>query len=53
MPDCREYDTIRSGFMLAHGIQVVRFWNTDVLNNIQGVLEKLTEIVGQILSQRE
>ncbi|MHB1398907.1 MAG: endonuclease domain-containing protein [Trichloromonadaceae bacterium] len=45
MPDCKEYDAIRTEFMRGHDIQVVRFWNSDVLGNMQGVLEKLAELV--------
>jgi very-short-patch-repair endonuclease len=45
LPDGKEYDSIRTGFLEAHGIQVVRFWNSDVLCNIQGVLERLSEKV--------
>jgi very-short-patch-repair endonuclease len=34
-----EYDEQRSACMRANGFTVVRFWNNDVLENIEGVLE--------------
>ncbi len=33
-----EYDEQRTNFMKQHGWQVLRFWNNDVLNNLDGVL---------------
>ncbi len=43
LPDGREYDEVRTAFLEAHGILVVRFWNHDVLSTMDGVLEKLSE----------
>ena len=37
----REYDTFRSEYLKAHGIEVIRFWDNEVLLDIQGVLNKL------------
>ena len=37
-----EYDLRRTEFLQARGYQVVRFWNNEVLGNIEGVLETLT-----------
>jgi len=34
-----ERDTRRSRFLGAHGYRVLRFWNNEVLTNIDGVLE--------------
>jgi len=39
----REYDVVRSEYLKAQGIDVMRFWNHEVLLNAQGVLNKLTE----------
>ncbi len=36
-----EIDAIRTGFIQAQGFRVVRFWNNDVLNNLEGVLSVL------------
>jgi len=33
-----EYDSERTTFLEAHGFKVIRFWNNDVMNNIEGVI---------------
>ena len=43
------YDLGRTKFLQSKGYRVVRFWNNEVLGNIEGVLEALT----LTLSQRE
>jgi len=43
------YDNARTLYLENHGFQVVRFWNNDVLTEINSVLEALT----LTLSQRE
>ncbi len=43
------YDLNRTKILQSKGYQVVRFWNNEVLGNIEGVLEALTPT----LSQRE
>jgi very-short-patch-repair endonuclease len=43
------YDSQRTRFLQSKGYQVVRFWNNEVLGNLEGVLETLT----LTLSQRE
>jgi len=42
-PDNKQYDTFRTEYMKAHGINIMRFWNHEVLKNIDGVLTRLTE----------
>ncbi len=37
------YDEQRTAFIEAQGWRVLRFWNNDVLNNLDGVLTKITE----------
>lgn len=37
----KEYDSIRSEYLKEHRIDVLRFWNNDVLLNIQSVLEEI------------
>jgi very-short-patch-repair endonuclease len=39
--DGREHDAVRSGYLKAQGIDVVRFWNNEVLLDIQSALSKL------------
>jgi very-short-patch-repair endonuclease len=38
-----EYDAVRTEYLKAQGIDVMRFWNNDVLQNINGVLARITE----------
>jgi len=40
--DIREYDAVRTDYLKEHRLKVIRFWNNDVLSNINGVLEKIT-----------
>ena len=35
------YDQIRNDWLQANGFRVFRFWNNDVMNNAEGVLESL------------
>jgi very-short-patch-repair endonuclease len=44
--DQAAYDTARSRWLRTQGFRVVRFWNSDVLNNIEGVLERIGGLVG-------
>ncbi len=34
-----EYDRVRDEYMTDQGIKVLRFWDTDILKNMDGVLE--------------
>jgi len=43
------YDNVRTNYLQSQGYTVMRFWNNDVLTNIEGVLTALT----LALSQRE
>ncbi len=38
LDDTIEYDRIRDEFMMSSGIKVLRFTNTDVMENIEGVV---------------
>ncbi|MEO1045085.1 MAG: DUF559 domain-containing protein [Pseudomonadota bacterium] len=38
-----EADEARTKLIEAHGYQVVRFWNNDVIENIEGVLETIAQ----------
>ncbi|OAL81256.1 DNA methyltransferase [Acinetobacter sp. SFB] len=42
--DAIEYDAERSKFLEALGLKVVRYWNHEVLNQVDSVLENLWEI---------
>lgn len=43
--DSQEYDTVRSEYLKAQGIEVIRFWNHAVLIDTDSVLTKLAERV--------
>ena len=43
--ESREYDAVRSEYLNAHGIEVVRYWNNEVLCEIDGVLAQLEQKV--------
>lgn len=46
-PMQEEYDDERTAFLREKGYRVIRFWNNDVFNDIEGVLESLRlEIFG-------
>lgn len=36
-------DEIRTNKLREHGYEIIRFWNTDVLTNLDGVLETLAD----------
>ena len=39
--ESKEYDAVRSGYLKAYGIEVIRFWNHEVLLDIESVLSEL------------
>ena len=41
-----ESDAVRTQFLEARAWRVVRFWDTDVLLNIEGVLDAILDILG-------
>jgi len=45
----KEYDTERTTWLEGQGFRVLRFWNTDVLENIDGVREAVR---GEVISGR-
>ena len=40
-PEGREYDAVRTNYLNAYGVEVVRFWNNEVLGEMDGVLARL------------
>ena len=38
-----EYDAIRTDYLKGIGIEVLRFWNNEVMKNIEGVLQVIEE----------
>ena len=51
--DQADYDRIRSTELESKGVKVMRFWNQDVTDNLDGVLEAITEALTLALSQKE
>jgi len=41
--DHEQYDKIRTEFLKKQNVRVLRFWNNEVLQNIEGVVEKIRE----------
>lgn len=41
--DNQEYDAARSAYLKTQGINVMRFWNHEILQNIEGVLTLMAE----------
>jgi very-short-patch-repair endonuclease len=41
-------DQERDGYFRRHGYRVLRFWNSDVLNNIEGVASMIAEAIEQM-----
>jgi len=39
------YDNQRTAYLKNNGYQVLRFWNNDVWNNIEGVCSKILEVL--------
>ena len=46
-----DYDAARSRYLEAQGYKVVRFWNNDVLGNIDGVIEEVAARLSSSPSQ--
>ncbi|MEA3411171.1 MAG: endonuclease domain-containing protein [Pseudomonadota bacterium] len=40
-----DYDEERTAWLQQRGFRVLRFWNNEVLNNIYGVMERITEAI--------
>ena len=39
------YDKKRTAFLESEGYKVIRFWNSDINNNLESVYEKLVELI--------
>ena len=45
------YDARRTAFLKAQGYRVIRFWNNDVIANVDGVLEVIADMLSSSPSQ--
>ncbi len=43
-----EVDASRTAFLQAQGFRVIRFWNNDVLDNLEGVFDEIERVLGII-----
>jgi len=48
-----EKDKVRDEYLASKGLKTIRFWNSDVLTNVDGVLQKLSEELISLSSARE
>jgi very-short-patch-repair endonuclease len=44
-PEARRQDGQRTKWLESQGFQILRFWNNDVLTNVEGVINKIIEQV--------
>ncbi len=42
------YDSGRTRYIEERGYRVLRFWNNDVLNNLDGVLSEIERVLGEL-----
>ncbi|NML10828.1 DUF559 domain-containing protein [Sphingobium sp. AR-3-1] len=45
-----EVDAERTRYIEAQGFRVIRFWNNDVLGNIEGVIEEIERVIANMPS---
>ncbi len=45
-PESQAYDEARTAYFESRGLRVLRFTNTDVLQNLDGVIEAILEAIG-------
>ena len=41
----KEYDSKRTAFLVTQGIKVLRFTNVEIMENLEGCLERLLEVI--------
>ena len=44
-PDAKARDRVRTDFLSCHGIQVLRFWNNEVFTSLEGVMQKIYDVL--------
>jgi very-short-patch-repair endonuclease len=48
--EAADYDLARTRFLDARGYRVIRFWNNEVLQNIEGVVGAILQVLGDMPS---
>lgn len=46
--DAASYDARRTRYMEERGYRVLRFWNGDVMNNLEGVVSEIELVLAQL-----
>ncbi|MBT0653780.1 endonuclease domain-containing protein [Geomobilimonas luticola] len=46
-PDAKIRDAERTAFLATHDIKVIRFWNSEVLSNTEGVLQRIYDALNE------
>ncbi|MFM7107039.1 MAG: endonuclease domain-containing protein [Planctomycetaceae bacterium] len=46
--EARAHDERRSAYLRASGVIVTRFWSSEVMGELDGVVERLVDLAGQI-----
>ena len=46
-------DRERDFYLQSHNFRILRFWNNEILENLQGVLTKITEVLRECLESKE
>ena len=49
-PAAREYDARRTAWLKSQGFEVIRFWNCDVLEDIDAVVEGIALVMERLLA---
>lgn len=47
--DNKEYDKIRTSYLNSRKIKVMRFWNSEVEKDLEGVINRIREEIGKTL----
>ncbi|MES2884800.1 MAG: type ISP restriction/modification enzyme [Pseudomonadota bacterium] len=45
-----ELDAARTAWLEAQGIRVLRFWNDEVLRNVEGVAQRVVEVIAELVA---
>lgn len=45
MPDAQAHDARRAAYLEAQGFRILRFWNHDIIENLDGVVETIFRAV--------
>lgn len=45
-PAAKDYDQQRTAYFESRGLRILRFTNTDVVQNLAGVIEAILEVIG-------